>query len=49
MKEYYGPEILPLLDRITNEVKPHDAEDQSESSERSAAWDHWESQFKEDG
>jgi hypothetical protein len=48
MKEYYGPEILPLLDRITEEVKPPDSERQSEANGRSTAWDHWENQFKED-
>jgi hypothetical protein len=49
MKEYYGPEILPLLDRITDEVKPPQSQEQSESEMRGAAWDHWESQFREDG
>ena len=48
MKEYYGPEILPLLDRITDEVKPADPEEQSEADRRESSFDHWESQFKED-
>ena len=48
MEEYYGPEILPLLDRITDEVKPEDPEGQSEADRREASFDHWENQFKED-
>jgi len=49
MEEYYGPEILPLLDRITDEVKPPESESKAGADDHGAAWDHWESQFKEDG
>lgn len=46
MKEYYGPEILPLLDRITDEVKPPGSDGESEPDPDNA-WDHWENQFRE--
>ena len=46
MKEYYGPGILPVLDRITHEVSP--GADQSSPEATSAPWDRWESQFKEE-
>jgi hypothetical protein len=45
MKEYYGSEILPLLDKITDSVKPSATVEEPEES----TWDHWENQFREDG
>jgi len=48
MQEYYGPEILPLLDSITREVTPHsDEDDSAEDLSSSASWEHWEKQFGE--
>lgn len=51
IREYYGPEILPLLDRITEEVMPPEDSEQQQSApsgRNNTAWDHWESQFGED-
>lgn len=47
MKEYYGPEILPVLDLITQEVSP-DSDGAVAAEAAGAPWDRWESQFREE-
>jgi hypothetical protein len=43
MKENYGSGILPVLDKITEEVLPDEAADDD-----NPPWDRWERQFTED-
>lgn len=44
MKEKYGPEVLTICDRITDEVVPDDGDSMGDGP----PWDRWERQLSED-
>lgn len=49
MREQYGPDVFPLLDRITRDVMPEDDNGQRVSVvPEEESWDRWEKQFGED-
>lgn len=45
MRENYGPDIFPILDRITQEVMTKDESAEADSDD---SWEKWESQFREE-
>jgi hypothetical protein len=45
MRENYGPDIFPILDRITADVMPGE---QSAAQGSDDSWEKWEGQFRED-
>lgn len=50
MRENYGPDVFPLLDRITAEVMPEGTESTPPPPPGADdSWEKWEGQFKEEG
>lgn len=47
MREQYGPDIFPILDRITLDVMPEEEAHSRVPVPEEESWEHWENQFRE--
>lgn len=47
MRENYGPDIFPILDRITFDVMPTESAPSPPGDGHDDSWDKWEGQFQE--